>query len=93
MSLLEGAMRNRQTGGHDMNNRSSRSHCLTDIFIELPAKSTNTSSSAAYGDTVDAFISRGRISLVDLAGSEVISICCTYSRVLFNILLHSTIAT
>jgi len=69
MSLLEGAMRNRQTGGHDMNNRSSRSHCLTDIFIELPASSANISNDS-YGETAGAFMSRGRISLVDLAGSE-----------------------
>ena len=40
-SLLEIAMRNRQVGGHELNSRSSRSHCLTDVFIELPASGRN----------------------------------------------------
>ena len=40
-SLLEIAMKNRQIGGHELNSRSSRSHCLTDIFIESPANGRN----------------------------------------------------
>lgn len=71
------AFRNRQVGGHDLNNRSSRSHCLTEIFIELPA--TTTSAPQVIGDGSPAkedldltadFITRGKMSLVDLAGSE-----------------------
>ena len=73
--LLENALRNRQIGGHDMNNRSSRSHCLTDIFIEIPAaQSEGPSNSTLYGYAV-----KGRISLVDLAGSEVSSLDAPHS--------------
>jgi hypothetical protein len=48
------AMQNRQIGSHEMNARSSRSHCITDIFIDVPSqaiakKSDAQSSSAAVG--------------------------------------------
>jgi hypothetical protein len=34
--------KNRQVGFHDLNARSSRSHCLTDIFVEIIRSSGNT---------------------------------------------------
>ena len=35
--LLGYAMQNRQVGAHDLNARSTRSHCITEIYIDLPA--------------------------------------------------------
>lgn len=72
-AALDVAMRNRITGGHDMNSRSSRSHCLTEIYIEIPSKPTTASNIINELDdeaTEAQFITRGRMSLVDLAGSE-----------------------
>lgn len=34
-SVLDMAVKNRQVGGHELNHRSSRSHCLTDIYLEI----------------------------------------------------------
>jgi hypothetical protein len=36
-------LRNRQVGTHDLNSRSSRSHCITDIFIDIPSNITEQS--------------------------------------------------
>ena len=35
--LLGVAMLNRRVGAHDLNARSTRSHCITEIYIDLPA--------------------------------------------------------
>ncbi len=69
---LDVAMRNRQTGGHDLNNRSSRSHCLTEIYIEIPSASSRSAQRGNFDEDQPSsdFVSRGRMSLVDLAGSE-----------------------
>lgn len=59
-SVLDVAFKNRQVGFHDLNSRSSRSHCLTEVYIETyPAPEENPD-----------YIVRGKMSLVDLAGSE-----------------------
>ena len=51
---------NRETGSHEINNHSSRSHCLFSIHIESKKIKTNQPS----------LIQRGKITFVDLAGSE-----------------------
>eukprot|EP01038_Epipyxis_sp_PR26KG_P004520 gene4520-6385_t len=68
-SSLDVAMRNRQTGTHDLNSRSSRSHCITTINIEIPVKASSNNTDDEIGSGKDYLI-KGRISLVDLAGSE-----------------------
>ena len=40
-SALDVAVKNRQTGTHDLNQRSSRSHCLIEIHIEIPVVNNN----------------------------------------------------
>ena len=35
------AIQNRQVGAHDLNARSTRSHCITEIYIDLPAGAVN----------------------------------------------------
>jgi hypothetical protein len=79
-AALDAAVKNRQTGSHDLNSRSSRSHCLTEIHIEIPVtvgQDGTVGGGISYGgDGTDSgltqgeYISRGKISLVDLAGSE-----------------------
>jgi hypothetical protein len=59
------AMRNRQIGGHEMNARSSRSHCITDIFIDIPKQAISKDSKELV-----EFSMNGKMTLVDLAGSE-----------------------
>jgi hypothetical protein len=80
-AALDAAVKNRQIGSHDLNSRSSRSHCLTEVHIEIPVtvgadgaigggvsygESGNPDGGLAQGE----YMSRGKISLVDLAGSE-----------------------
>jgi kinesin family protein 12 len=80
-AALDAAVKNRQIGSHDLNSRSSRSHCLTEVHIEIPVtvgadgaigggvsygESGNPHGGLAQGE----YMSRGKISLVDLAGSE-----------------------
>jgi len=80
-AAFEAAARNRQTGSHDLNSRSSRSHCLTEIHIEIPVTvgaDGGIDGGVTYsgepgvdsGLTQGEYMSRGKISLVDLAGSE-----------------------
>jgi hypothetical protein len=80
-AALDAAVKNRQTGSHDLNSRSSRSHCLTEIHIEIPVTvgaDGMIGGGVSYGDTgipdgglaQGEYMSRGKISLVDLAGSE-----------------------
>lgn len=52
-TFLDRAMMYRRIGSHDMNSRSNRSHCLTDIFIELPGQ-------AALQSIVDAANAQGK---------------------------------
>ena len=40
-TALDAAVKNRQTGTHDLNQRSSRSHCLIEIHIEIPVVNDN----------------------------------------------------
>jgi hypothetical protein len=66
-TALELAVKNRQVGGHDLNSRSSRSHCMTEIFIDTLGDNDS--------DTTDPtnsthFRQHGKMTLVDLAGSE-----------------------
>lgn len=83
-AALDAAVKNRQTGSHDLNSRSSRSHCLTEIHIEIPVTVGQdgainggvTYGAGAAGDRGSSgleqgeYMSRGKVSLVDLAGSE-----------------------
>ena len=57
---------NRQTGSHELNTKSSRSHCLFTIHIE--SKHQHNSSSDDHNES--AYVSNGKLSIVDLAGSE-----------------------
>jgi hypothetical protein len=77
---LETAMKQRQVGAHDMNSRSNRSHCITDIYIELPGQAALKSTMAknkpglkglnAQMEDDREYTVMGKMSLVDLAGSE-----------------------
>jgi hypothetical protein len=67
--LLDVAMQQRKVGTHDANSRSSRSHCITDIYIETPA-SDAVVSNEMDNQSEHGYLLRGRLSLVDLAGSE-----------------------
>ena len=59
-ALLVQAQKNRAVGSHDMNEHSSRSHCI----LTLTAFGTNS---------IDGSKSFGKMHLIDLAGSERIS--------------------
>lgn len=79
---LNKALKNRQVGAHQMNHRSNRSHFITEIFIELPAKELlqikniqDIPGFESLADNMDANSDReynltGRVTVVDLAGSE-----------------------
>lgn len=41
------AIQNRQVGQHDLNLRSTRSHCITEIYIDLPGQAALRSVAAA----------------------------------------------
>lgn len=82
---IEFAMKNRQTGSHDLNNRSSRSHCVTDIFIELAAGGTIIDGGLEQtegGDQIRLYNTMGRITIVDLAGSERLKDTKSHGKVL-----------
>eukprot|EP00605_Chrysophyceae_sp_TOSAG23-4_P001343 GSChrysophyteH1.ASY1.ANO1.1460.1 assembled CDS len=80
------AMQYRRIGGHDMNSRSNRSHCLTDVFIELPGQAALQNDEHVEDKDLYSFPGleglqkemesdreytvMGRITLIDLAGSE-----------------------
>ena len=92
-AALDIAMKHRQVGGHDMNSRSNRSHCMTDVFIELPGQAAlqNISSTSAFpglsglNEEMDGdreYLVRGRITLVDLAGSECLKSTNSTGKVL-----------
>ena len=72
--LVDIAFRNRQVGGHDVNSRSTRSHCIIDIYIDTADSNKNNNNSNTKkkkkdDDKIEYKIS-GRLCLVDLAGSE-----------------------
>jgi hypothetical protein len=84
-NVLDVALKNRQVGIHDLNSRSSRSHCLTEIYVETIVTTspspevkrleplippTNTTTATTTTVTTNEVILRGKMSLVDLAGSE-----------------------
>lgn len=65
------AMKNRQIGEHDMNSRSNRSHCITDLYIDLPRNSPDDATPDSNNQAeVRDFKLNGRMTFVDLAGSE-----------------------
>ena len=74
--VIDSAMKNRHIGEHDMNSRSSRSHCLTEINISIPTTRDTSESVDDMNDYDDDiakkrnYVVLGRMSLVDLAGSE-----------------------
>ena len=41
------AIRNRQVGQHDLNARSTRSHCITEVYIDLPGQAALRSTAGA----------------------------------------------
>lgn len=59
---------NRQTGSHEMNSQSSRSHCLFTMHVES-RQQVNAQNNGQI-DEDDSYIQNGKISIVDLAGSE-----------------------
>jgi hypothetical protein len=61
LSTVMRAVNARRSRGHNMNATSSRSHCLTDIFVDLPP---------GYPGNGRDYTVMGRMTLVDLAGSE-----------------------
>eukprot|EP00603_Paraphysomonas_imperforata_P008060 CAMPEP_0114428580 /NCGR_PEP_ID=MMETSP0103-20121206/9009_1 /TAXON_ID=37642 ORGANISM="Paraphysomonas imperforata, Strain PA2" /NCGR_SAMPLE_ID=MMETSP0103 /ASSEMBLY_ACC=CAM_ASM_000201 /LENGTH=1182 /DNA_ID=CAMNT_0001597821 /DNA_START=245 /DNA_END=3793 /DNA_ORIENTATION=+ len=80
VNALNKALKNRQVGAHMMNHRSNRSHFLTEVFIELPAKELlqikNIHEVPGFenlSENMDAdreYNLMGRVTFVDLAGSE-----------------------
>ena len=82
VTALNKALKNRHVGAHQMNHRSNRSHFLTEVFIELPAKELlqinniqDIPGFESLSDNMDANSDReynlmGRVTFVDLAGSE-----------------------
>mmetsp|Transcript_24967 Transcript_24967/g.22682 ORF Transcript_24967/g.22682 Transcript_24967/m.22682 type:complete len:1033 (+) Transcript_24967:86-3184(+) len=85
-SVIDIAMRNRHIGEHELNARSSRSHCITEIYIDLPNRRESPVDNLEESDEIDNssssktnnsttirqrdFVSTGKLTLVDLAGSE-----------------------
>lgn len=63
MDLLRLGSSHRHTGATKMNDKSSRSHCLFQITIEM----------AEADEDSEKKIRRGKLNLVDLAGSERLS--------------------
>eukprot|EP00919_Chromeraceae_sp_WS-2016_P032903 GHVR01077733.1.p1 GENE.GHVR01077733.1~~GHVR01077733.1.p1 ORF type:complete len:133 (+),score=0.90 GHVR01077733.1:701-1099(+) len=59
MSVLHEGIKNRQSGSHEMNKDSSRSHSILTLYIISESQTT--------GPPVKRY---GKISFVDLAGSE-----------------------
>ena len=41
------AIRNRQVGQHELNARSTRSHCITEVYIDLPGQAALRSTAGA----------------------------------------------
>ena len=80
MTVLNKALKSRQVGAHQMNHRSNRSHFITEVFIELPAKELlqikniyEIPGFESLSDSMDAdreYNLMGRLTFVDLAGSE-----------------------
>ncbi|ORZ40772.1 P-loop containing nucleoside triphosphate hydrolase protein, partial [Catenaria anguillulae PL171] len=72
LAVLEEGLRNRTTGAHALNERSSRSHSILTVYIESEEEPTGMNGAATPNGEVDTRIIQkfGKISFVDLAGSE-----------------------
>lgn len=82
-------MKNRHIGGHDLNSRSNRSHCMVDVYIELQPGTRASEGwvggaglppNQAHDGARDEGRAVGRITLVDLAGSERLKDTNRYPR-------------
>jgi hypothetical protein len=60
MKLLDTGSKNKEVASTDMNERSSRSHCIFSLVVE----------SSEVGVDGEEHIKKGKLNLVDLAGSE-----------------------
>lgn len=69
-AALDVAVKNRQVGGHDLNSRSSRSHCVTEIYIDSVIDERRASFGDLQSEDHDCYKNHGKMSLIDLAGSE-----------------------
>ena len=77
------ALKNRHIGGHDLNSRSNRSHCITEIYIDLPGNQSRIDD----GNTADWVSS---INAPLNADYDPVSQQHEYSRVILTYLLtHS----
>ncbi|ETW07976.1 hypothetical protein H310_02363 [Aphanomyces invadans] len=64
MLVMEKALRHRAVAANDLNDASSRSHCITSLKVR---RTKPSSTHARHGDVV---VVESKINLVDLAGSE-----------------------
>ena len=60
LKLLDRGSKCKEVASTDMNERSSRSHCIFTLIIET----------SAAGEDGEPHVKRGKLNLVDLAGSE-----------------------
>ncbi|KAJ3416757.1 Kinesin- protein 12 [Chytridiales sp. JEL 0842] len=63
LAVLEEGLRNRTKGSHRLNERSSRSHSILTVYLDVRTREGNGSSGGWS-------VKRGKVSFVDLAGSE-----------------------
>eukprot|EP00052_Salpingoeca_macrocollata_P024649 m.221532 g.221532 ORF g.221532 m.221532 type:complete len:850 (-) comp22291_c0_seq1:22-2571(-) len=71
LAVLEEGMRYRQVAGHEMNERSSRSHAMLTIYIN--SDTTNVTNIEGSED-IGILHRHGTLTFVDLAGSERVKI-------------------
>jgi hypothetical protein len=53
VKVLNHAMKHRRIGSHELNNRSNRSHCITDIFIDVDKKPVDSETAEDKNDGDD----------------------------------------
>ena len=70
--LLKQANKNRAVGGHNMNERSSRSHLVMSISMEAKVRRKASGKSKKKGSTSLVTVT-SKMNLIDLAGSERLS--------------------
>ena len=70
--LLSQANKNRAVGGHNMNERSSRSHLVMSISMEAKVRRKASAKSKKKGATTLVTVT-SKMNLIDLAGSERLS--------------------
>ena len=73
-SIIDIAMRNRHIAEHELNSRSSRSHCITEVYIDIPTE-INEDEDDQIGKKNKKAMKKeysltGKLTMVDLAGSE-----------------------